>query len=231
MKIKCIETGSKGNFYIISNNKGEILLLELGIPYEKILSNIEDIGKIQGVLVSHKHKDHNFNDNVKKFVNASINVLYPEFENCIVGKKYKMGNFEIIPFPCKHNVVCYGYLIKCDNKIIMFATDTKELPKFNISINVFLVEINHISNWVEKILFEMDADDTKLYYESRVLITHHSVENAKEYFENLKYKPQCILGIHKSTNIEHFSSEYALEELKDIADYIDIVSDGDEYEF
>lgn len=230
MIIKCLSTGSKGNCYSITNSNNEVLLIELGIPFEKIITQIDNIDKISGVLISHKHKDHNFNDNDTKFINSGISVYSPSLSNCEIGKKYSLNGFEFIPLPCKHNVPCFGYLIRCDNKTILFATDTRELPKVNMPIDVFLIEINHIYSWVEKIINEMDYQDSKFNYEARSVYTHHSVESCKEYFSNLGYIPSIILGIHHSYNQEHFSKDYAFENLSQIADYFDIVEDNDEFE-
>ena len=229
MIIKCLSTGSKGNCYSITNKKNDVLLIEIGIPFEQIITQIEDINKISGVLISHKHKDHNFNNNDTKFINSGINVYSPDLNNCEIGKKYSLKGFEFIPLPCKHNVPCFGYLIRCDNRTILFATDTRELPKVNMPIEVFLIEINHIRNWIEKIIEDMDYQDSKFNYEARAIYTHHSVENCEEYFDNLSYTPHIVLGIHQSFNNEHFSKDYAFDKLNHKAHYFDIVEDNDEF--
>ena len=55
MNLKCISTGSKGNCYILSNGK-EILVIEAGISYEKILCGLNyNVKDVVGVVVSHSH--------------------------------------------------------------------------------------------------------------------------------------------------------------------------------
>ena len=55
MILKCIGTGSKGNCYILSSGK-ESLVIEAGVPYEKILRGLNyNIKDVVGVVVSHSH--------------------------------------------------------------------------------------------------------------------------------------------------------------------------------
>ena len=46
MRIKCYATGSRGNFYTITDKKNKTLMVELGIPYYEILKQLkqENIG-------------------------------------------------------------------------------------------------------------------------------------------------------------------------------------------
>lgn len=227
IKIECLGTGSKGNHFRIINSKGEILLVELGIPINDILRDL-DIDKVCGAVVSHNHKDHNFNDNVKRFSSFGIPILTTL--NGIVGKKVQYGNYSIIPLPCKHNVKCYGYLINTDNTTILFATDTKDLPKVNIHVDIFMIEVNYIEEMVNKVLNAMDYNDQKLSYESRCLITHNSLERTELYFHNLNYKPSAILIIHKSDNPNHYEDKRVVDTLKNCADYIESFDNGKSFE-
>lgn len=55
MNLKCISTGSKGNCYILSNEK-ESLVIEAGASYEKILRGLNyNVKDVVGVVVSHSH--------------------------------------------------------------------------------------------------------------------------------------------------------------------------------
>lgn len=220
MIIECLATGSKGNHYRIINSKGEILLIELGIPLNEILRDL-DLDKVVGCVVSHNHKDHNFKDNVKVLSKYGIPILTTM--NGILGKITKYGEYSIIPVPCKHNVKCYGYLINVDDTTILFATDTKFLPKIaNVKIDIFMVEVNFIEEMVERIINTMDYNDQKLSYESRVLITHNSLERTKLYFDNLDYRPSAIWLIHASDNKLHFNKNQVLATLKPYADFVEV---------
>ena len=228
MIIQCLGTGSKGNHYKIINKQGKILLVELGIPLNEILKDL-DLDNVSGAIVSHNHKDHNYNDNVKRLASFGMPIITTQ--NGVVGKRVDLDGFSIIPLPCKHNIKCFGYLIKVDNTIIMFATDTKDLPKVaNIKVDVFMVEINYIESMVNRVLSTMAYDNMKLNYESRVLITHNSLENGITYFENLKYKPSAILTIHKSDNPNHYNQQVVMDKLKPFAIKVDSLSNGSIFE-
>lgn len=228
MRIECLGTGSKGNHFKIINNKGNILLVELGLPLNDILKGL-DLSKVQGCIVSHNHQDHNYKGNVKKLASFGIPMLTTE--NGVVGKKTDLGDFSIIPIPCQHNIKCYGYLINVDNYVIMFATDTKQLPTIkNMQIDIFMVEVNYIESMVNDVLKDIDALDPKLAYESRVLITHNSLENTITYFENLNYKPIYILPIHASDNKDHYSWWQVQNDLKPYAKCVEIFEKGKVFE-
>lgn len=55
MNLSVIGTGSSGNCYILSNKK-EILIIEAGITYRKVLQGLNyNIKNVFGVVVSHSH--------------------------------------------------------------------------------------------------------------------------------------------------------------------------------
>ena len=55
MKFKVLGTGSSGNCYLIQDEK-ECLVVETGLPFKEVKKALDfDIGKIQGVVISHKH--------------------------------------------------------------------------------------------------------------------------------------------------------------------------------
>ena len=61
MKIKVIESGSKGNCTIILSDTIK-LIIDLGISYKKLIEEITklnlDISDFAGLLITHNHKDH-----------------------------------------------------------------------------------------------------------------------------------------------------------------------------
>lgn len=55
MKLIIVGTGSKGNSYVLSSVK-ESLVIEAGVPYEKILHGLNyNVKDVVGVVVSHSH--------------------------------------------------------------------------------------------------------------------------------------------------------------------------------
>lgn len=56
MRIKCIGTGSNGNCYSLTDNNGNILLLDAGLPINEIKIGIDfKVSKVVGAVVTHSH--------------------------------------------------------------------------------------------------------------------------------------------------------------------------------
>ena len=56
MKLIVINTGRKGNSYILSASDGEKLLLEAGTHPRKVLKGMDyDVANVRGLLVTHAH--------------------------------------------------------------------------------------------------------------------------------------------------------------------------------
>ena len=243
MRIKCYATGSRGNFYTITDKKNKTLMMELGIPYYEILKQIkqENISLIdvQGIIVSHKHTDHLIEKNDEKFRMLRIPIIMPpntleEEQNYPYNQWKRIKNFLVMPLKARHGSTnCNSYLIYVisENKYILFATDTTIIPKIKCKIEVFMVEINYIEENVKALLQEdFENENQSLAYRNRALQTHMSLEKATEYFDSLKIKPFMILTLHHSHTKGHFDREQVLKELEPYANIVDIVENGNFYE-
>lgn len=209
LTLKVIGTGSLGNMYLLDYN-GENLLIELGMPYKDLLLNIDDINSVVGVLCSHtEHQDHRLPKTFEELNKIKLTILTPE--NTKIGKRYKLGSFEIVPLPCIHNVECRGYLIKVGGDTLLFATDTRLLPKVkNVKFDYFIVEVNYIEEIREQAV--LNDNESNGIHLNGIYQNHHSLESAVEYFSSLDYKPKYIITIHKS-NSGIFNEEKVVEEL------------------
>ena len=196
LTIKCIGTGSLGNMYLLDYD-GENLLIELGMPYKDLLLNINDINSISGAILSHEHIDHIDKKTYNELKKVGVKIITPT--NTKIGKRYKMGSFEIVPLPANHNVECRAYLIRVGGDTVLFATDTRMLPKVkNVKIDYFIIEVNFIERIREKVVLG-DSEANCLHLNS-IYQNHHSLESAVEYFEELPYKAKKIITIHKSNS-------------------------------
>ncbi len=223
LKLKCIQTGSLGNMYILNNDNKE-LFLELGVDYNTILLNLEDIKNVVGCTISHRgHQDHLKKDNDVRLRECGISIL--SHDNTEIGKKYKLGNFDIIPLPAIHNVECRSFLIKVDGNTILFATDTSQLPKINVKIDYFIIEVNYIDKLREQAVLQNDSNWLHL---SGIYKNHHSLESAVDYFEELDYKPKKIITIHKS-NSGLFNKDIVIETLKRYCNDVEVANNNTEY--
>ena len=125
LNLKVVGTGSLGNMYLLDYD-GENLLIELGMPYKNLLLNIDNINSISGCLLSHNHIDHATPKTINELKKVGVKIITPT--NTQIGKRYKLGSFEIIPLPAIHNVDCRAYLIKVGGDTVLFATETERTP-------------------------------------------------------------------------------------------------------
>jgi hypothetical protein len=179
------------------------------MSYKTLLLNINDINSVVGCVVSHdKHQDHFILKTYNELKKVGVKILTPT--NTQIGKRYKLGSFEIVPLPCIHNVECRGYLLKVGGDTLLFATDTRQLPKVkNVKIDYFIVEVNYIEAIREQVVLS-DNESNGLHLNG-IYQNHHSLESAVEYFESLDYKPKYIITIHKSNSGLHIDSEVKKE--------------------
>lgn len=220
----CIKTGSSGNSYLLSNGQ-ETLILDLGITYKELLLNLTDFNAINGCLVSHFHGDHANKQALKELSAIGLTILSPK--NANIGKKYKLGAFDVIPLSAIHNIECMSYLINSSDQWILFSTDTQALPKVaNVQIDHFIVECNYDERLREKEILNSRGDTLHL---QGIYQNHHSLQNAIAYFKELPYKPKSIVAIHKS-NSGLLDCDTALNELSVFADKVYVAEEKKGYQ-
>ena len=226
LTLKVIGTGSLGNMYLLDYD-GEELLIELGMPYKDLLLNIDDINSVVGAIYGHSHIDHALPKTIEEVKKVGLKILCPT--NTKIGKRYKLGSFEVIPLPAIHNVECRAYLIRVGGDTVLFATDTRLLPKVkNVKIDYFIVEINYIERIREQVVLS-DNESNGLHLNG-IYQNHHSLESAVEYFESLPYKPKKIITIHKS-NSGLFDEKSVVDELSRFAkETVSVAENGKTYE-
>lgn len=140
-KIKVISSGSTGNSYIIEAG-GEILLLELGVPFKSILDGLGyDISHIVGCLVTHEHQDHALS--VDKARQYQLKVFTPS--ELTARKMYRLGGFNLMPLKVPHgDCKCYSYLLfHKDFGSMLFATDLSDFPYAIKGIKHIMMECNY----------------------------------------------------------------------------------------
>ena len=56
MRLKVVSSSSKGNAYILSDNTGDSIIIECGMPIKKIQQALDfKLQGVQGCLISHEH--------------------------------------------------------------------------------------------------------------------------------------------------------------------------------
>ena len=73
MKLTVIDSGSKGNCYVMKSSTGEVLLIEAGVKFSKIKETLGfNINNVNGIIVTHEHLDHS--KGIKDALNAGLPV-------------------------------------------------------------------------------------------------------------------------------------------------------------
>lgn len=154
MKIRCISTGSTGNCYVLTDHKGDKLILDCGVPIMAIKKACAfDVEGIVGAVCTHRHTDHSLS--VDRIRNIGIPVIAPYKDRktgtTILGD-YLVKWFDLTTLdgqwthtdtdgePCP----CYGFWIHHEEMgTLVYVTDT-ELCKWRFNnINHILVSCNY----------------------------------------------------------------------------------------
>lgn len=186
--LKCVGSGSSGNCYILTCNN-EKLILDCGLPIKVIKQGLDfDLQGIQGVLVTHCHKDHSLSaDDFKKM---GFEVWQPYLDENKLQRKC-FGGFAVRSFDVPHDdEPCVGYLIECPNgERLLYATDL-EYCKYSfkkMNVNHILIECNYQQELVDRDLPN---------YEHKIR-GHCSLDTCKEFIKvNATDSLQTVILCH-----------------------------------
>lgn len=193
MTLTCLGSGSSGNCYVLEH-LGQILLLDAGVKFKKILAckALTSFSRVRGALVTHEHGDHA--KSVPDLKKAGVDIFSPK--SLQARMKYRVGVFDIMPFECVHDVVNYGYVIRCGGETLVYATDTAALPQIK-NVDYWVVECNYNeARWVENVEKAM----INFAYYGRTKTSHMGLEYLETYFDALKARSKAIVLCHLSEN-------------------------------
>lgn len=101
MKLKVLASGSDGNCYILEDNNGEKLILDLGIGEKEFkIGNNFLLTNIKGALVTHSHQDHS--SLMNRVRQMGIKVVAP-WEQGYIDQTWKLGDYQISAFFLRDN--------------------------------------------------------------------------------------------------------------------------------
>lgn len=204
MKLKCLDSGSSGNCYILESD-AEALIIEAGVPLKEVKIALGfNVRKIVGVVVSHSHKDHS--KYIAEYEKAGITVYKP-YEAFYMKRQY--GNFKVFAFPLVHDVECYGFLIyHNDIGKLLYASDTEYIKYRFKNLNHILVEANYSDDLVER-----DAVNRE-----HVLRGHMSLKTALDFIStNDNPALRNVVLLHLSD--KNSDSEQFLQKTKETVKY------------
>jgi len=209
MNLKVLGTGSKGNCYLFTDNNGESIMIECGVPWKEILKGIDfDPSNLLACFISHGHGDHSKSHKYvadlgvdiycSKECGEQINAYhFVILEN---NMHYRLGDYIVNSFDLKHDVPCKGFTIshpECGN--IVFITDTIYSPYRFENVNHFLIEANyceeHIKNSVK--------ND---WLRNRIVNSHMSIQNCVDFIklnDNSNLYTVILTHLSDSNSIEH----------------------------
>lgn len=216
-----VSSGSSGNGYILQAGV-EVLLIEAGMPFIEVKKILNfDISNIICCIATHCHKDHF--GYAREYDKAGIPILaLPEtiekernklmFAKPItIGKRYRMGGFDILPFPVMHDVPCVGFIITHkDTGRILFATDTYALARWEHDIGgreyVIPYTFNGVNHWMleanysDRILRRnIDNGNIPETFRKRLMTSHMSIRNCIDTLKRMDLSvTRDIMLIHLS---------------------------------
>lgn len=175
MKIKCLQTGSIGNCFLLTDDENRTLILDAGVKVDQIKKALKfDFSSIEGAIITHGHRDHCLSaDTLEAF---GVNVFRPYL---VEGGRDRRtyGKYAISAFPLEHdNEPCCGFYIKhLDGLRMLYLTDLS-LCKWIFKkqeVQVILIEVNYQNKYL---------DLTQEQYYHKVL-GHLSLENCIEFLK------------------------------------------------
>lgn len=228
LKLITLSSSSKGNCHILECNHSSIMI-DCGIHFKDILSNI-DVNKLQGIFISHIHKDHSKG---AKDLSLYTKCSYYMNQNTacfltIYGDRYKKtfddnyyqlidtGDFLIKPFDVYHDVQNTNFLIlhKESGIKILYITDTSDVSNLHFKdIDFFIIEGNFSLSW--------NLDDMK-YKRTNSEYGHLPIEDAVKFLKkNINVNTKGIFISHISHS---FNKIFEFEDIvkKEVPSYITV---------
>ena len=212
MTLKCIGSGSSGNCYILKANNKK-LILDCGLPIKVIKQGLDfDLQGIQGVLVTHCHKDHSLSAN--DFKKMGFEVWMPYLDE-IKTRRKQFGSFNVSCFDLTDlqgnwmhtnadgtECPCYGFLIEhSELGRMLYITDT-ELIKWKFkNINHILLGVNY-----DKDLLDNENQSKR----NHVYRGHLSIETACEFVRCNSDSLETVIMCHLSdsnSDVDSFISK------------------------
>ena len=208
MKLHVINSGSSGNCYLLESME-HTLIIECGKgTFENCIKAIANFEKLDGILVSHSHTDHN--GDLHKYSRYKI----PTYQSyyLVHGEQIEVGPWSIIPVNVSHDndVICQSFFIKSniEQKIVLFSTDCFSYSHLTgiMLLDLCLVECNHSNQ-------KLWAGDYPDRLKTRISQTHCNTDRCREAVQAARCERFVFChasndNINKAETIEAFKSEF-----------------------
>lgn len=167
MKIQPVQSGSKGNCYILESN-GSLLILECGIPMRDIRAALNHrLHQVAGCLITHEHKDHSRSAagisrlGVHCYASggtiAQLKLDDTMRFHAVTEESFRIDNWQVTSFPAVHDAAepLNYYIVAPDGERLLFVTDNsywnvvhRPILRFEAA-EYYLVEANYDTRLLE----------------------------------------------------------------------------------
>jgi len=192
MILQCFGSSSSGNGYALTDSKGFTLLIEAGVPYAEVKKHV-DPRSIVGCLVSHSHGDHG--GRVKEYLSNGIKILTDkesfvdktDFGYMLIDagderEIHDFATFLVKSFPLKHDVPCYGFIIKHNESgMFPFITDTHYCPFIIPNMDNIMIECNYDHGILQR---NIDNGSLPEFMYNRIAYSHISLDTCLNFLSN-----------------------------------------------
>lgn len=151
MLIETLGSGSSGNCYIVSDNDGHSLILDAGIKSKDIKAAMNyDFSSVDGVLISHSHRDHSFAAEELELLGLDVYRPY-----LIDGgrDRHTFGKWAVQTFGLPHDGCpnCGFYIRHTSGFQMLYLTDF-EFCKYvftKAAVDFILIEVNWEERYIQ----------------------------------------------------------------------------------
>lgn len=160
MKVVVLASGSKGNTTYVESN-GYKLLIDIGNTCKYVTNSLEQLGvdpsSLDGILISHTHKDHIGGlkvflkkNNVKVYLTCGMLEELDYVNNYVIidNDKFNIGSLNVRVIKTSHDSIdSMGFIISDDDKSMVQITDTGYINSRYYDIlknrDLYIIESNH----------------------------------------------------------------------------------------
>lgn len=232
-KIKVIETGSKGNAYLLYHN-GDVILLDAGVSFKEIKKAMNyNLFDLRFGVVTHRHTDHM--KSMKEMLDSGIviissddvyrTVYMDDWEYMAwVQRVYDTRDWIVKSWEVDHDVPNQAYILynrKTERKIA-YITDTSHVTKLPATVDTLICEVSYC----DEVIDAKQNDLAERYL--RLKRYHMSLARFKEMLLSMKqtdgYCLRHLVIVHLSN--ENSNAKQIREEVAEIIGFDPVLAEN-----